>query len=322
MKKIFCIAFLTLVLNGCDDGNLNVDTINFEDASVQSCTNGIIYKLNENESMLLQMPEGAIVDEPSETNTPLQYNINNSTYRVIYRAYNGTVSADNICSTIPPALPNVTDQWTATGGIIEIFTTQNTTTDETNNSTRITGYTHNIKFKNITFQKTDGPQVYNEFDFGEYVTSVAALNLSFQPSRTNQCATSKQLYNYTSSSSITIDNIDPNLIKNEVTVPGTPRTGLITSTTNKLTYKTFSEGVLSESYFCQTTTPILPVVSQTWLGVDGVANQSGVIEVVTETNGPNAFKHTITLKSTTLKKGNSTFKLGDSFLFGELNTTN
>ena len=323
MKRYISILFLTLFLNGCDDGNLNVDTIDFDDAAVQSCTNGIIYKLNDNESMLLQMPEGSIIDEPTaDPSKPLQYNINNSTYKVIYRAYNGAVSTSNICDAIPPATPNVIEQWTATTGIIEIITTQNTTTNTTDNSTRITGYTHNIKFKNIIFSKPEGPQLYEIFDFGDYKTTVSSLNLNFQPSKANQCSSSKQLYNYTTSSSITIDNIDADLIKNEVTPSGSPRTALISSTTNKLTYKTFTDGVLTESYFCNTTTPITPTVSQTWLGVDGVTNVSGIIEVITETNGPNAFKHTITLKKVTLKKGNSSFKLGDSFAFGELNTTN
>lgn len=320
MKKIVSLVLLTFILNGCDDGDLNIDTINFDDATVQSCTNGIIYKLNANESMLLQMPEGSIIDEPTDANSPLQYSIDDSSYRVIYRAYNGAVSSDNICNTIPPALPTVTDQWTATGGIIQIYTTQIVTSDATNNSTRITGYNHNINFKNITFLKTDGPQVYDEFDFGDYKTTVTAPNLTFKTTA-EQCATSKQIYNFNSSSSLTIDNIDPTLIENTVTDPNAPRTGLISSSTNKLSYKVYADGVLSESYFCNTSTPILPTVSQTWLGVSGVSGVSGIIEVATETNGPNAFKHTITLKTVTLQKGNSSFKLGDSFLLGELFTT-
>jgi hypothetical protein len=39
--------------------------------------------------------------------------INNSN-RVVYRFYNGIVSTNNICETIAPASPTVTDQWNAT----------------------------------------------------------------------------------------------------------------------------------------------------------------------------------------------------------------
>jgi hypothetical protein len=43
-------------------------------------------------------------------------------------------------------------------------------------------------------------------------------------------------------------NIDPTLIANEVTPLNTPRTGLISSTTNSL-YRLFMGGVLTNSYF-------------------------------------------------------------------------
>jgi hypothetical protein len=65
--------------------------------------------------------------------------------------YDGVVSTDNICETIAPATPVVTDQWNATAGKIQIFTTVKTL-NTTENSTRITGYNHNI-FKNVTFAK-------------------------------------------------------------------------------------------------------------------------------------------------------------------------
>ena len=44
------------------------------------------------------------------------------------------------------------------------------------------------------------------------------------------------------------------------------------------------------------------------------------IEVTTVKNGTTAFKHTIALKNVTLKKGNSDFKLGDNYTYGELLT--
>jgi hypothetical protein len=48
----------------------------------------------------------------------------NSTNRVVYRLYNGTVVTDNICETIAPATPYVTDQWSATAGQIQILQRQ------------------------------------------------------------------------------------------------------------------------------------------------------------------------------------------------------
>jgi hypothetical protein len=54
----------------------------------------------------------------------------------------------------------VTDQWNATAGKIQIFTTAVKTLNETENSTRISGYNH-IVFKNITFAKKRNPSIWN-----------------------------------------------------------------------------------------------------------------------------------------------------------------
>lgn len=307
-----------LVLTGCDDGDLILETINFEDATTQGCSeNNIIYKLNDKEALLLEIPSSSFVNEPSPTGEPTEITIS-TTNRVIYRFYNGTVATDNICETIQPATPIVIDQWTATGGTIQITTTAIKTTNATTNSTKITGYNHNIIFKDITFNKTNGTQVYDSFAFGDYVTTVTPLPLDFN--ETIERCTSNSinlLYNYKGSEALTLD-IDPNLLLNTVTPLNSPRTGLIGTSTNILTYRLYS-GLLSPSYFCNATIPATPTINQEWNGVEGVSANSGIIEVTTTTNGT-GYKHTIILKKVSLKKGNNDFYLGDSFTYGELFT--
>ena len=316
------MLIFVLLLNGCDDGNLTLETISFEKATTQSCsTNNIIFKLKEKEALLLELPENTFVNEPTPSGTPTLINIDNKTHRVVYRFYNGNVSSDNICNTIPPATPFVTDQWTAESGTIQIITTPVKTTNTSDNSTRITGYNHNITFKNITFSRTGGNQVYETFPFGDYVTSVTPLAFDFDQTL-EQCPDKKQIYNYVSSESLTIENIDPDLIVNVETPLNTPRTALIGSTKNKLAYRLYSNGILTPSYFCNTTVPTLPLIKEEWNGVDGIAGTSGIIEVTTIKNGTTAYKHTIVIRNATLKKGNSDFKLGDKFIYGELTTTN
>ena len=320
MKRFLGLLACVFALNSCDDGDLTLETINFEDATTQSCTtNDIIYKLKEKEALLLEIPESSFENEPTDPDAPTIINIDNSTYRVVYRFYNGTVASDNICNTIPPALPNVTDQWTATSGKIQIITTAVKTTNTTENSTRITGYNHNIVFKNITFAKTSGTQVYETFPFGDYITSATPLPFGFDKIA-EQCTNSKQIYNYTSSEALTIDKIDPALIVNSETPLNTPRTGLIGSVINKLTYRLYSNGVLTPDYFCTTTVPVLPSISEEWNAVNGVSGVSGIIEVTTIKSGTTAYKHTIVIKNATLKKGNSDFRLGDSYVYGEFLT--
>jgi hypothetical protein len=210
------------------------------------------------------------------------------------------------------------DQWTTSGGKIVINTTAIKTTNTTDNSTKITGYNHNITFKNITFVKSNGTQVYETFPFGDYVISATPLPFAFNKTL-EQCSSSKQLYDYNSSEALILD-IDPALIVNQATPLNTPRTGLISDTKNKLTYRLFS-GLLTGAYFCNTTFPATPAVSEEWIAVAGVANESGIVEVTTTTLGT-GFKHTVVLKKAKMKKGNSDFILGDNYIYGELLTTN
>lgn len=321
MKRVLGLLVFVFALNGCDDGNLIQEDITFEDiATTQSCTtNDIIFKLKEKEALLLEIPATSFLNEPSVIGAPTTIDISTSN-RVVYRFYNGAVSNNNICETIAPATPIVTDQWTATAGKIQLFTTAIKTLNTTENSTRITGYNHNIVFKNITFAKNNGTQVYETFPFGDYVTSTTTLPFLFDKT-VEKCSSSNLVYNYTSSEALTLD-IDPSLIVNTVTALNSPRTGIIGTTTNQLTYRLFTGVPLTGDYFCGTTTPAVPTINQQWAAVSGITGVSGIIEVTTTTNGPNAFKHTIVLKKVTLKKGNSDFLLGDNFIYGDLLTTN
>ena len=314
MKRVVSLLVFALLLNGCDDGDLIQEDISFEDVATQNCTtNNIIYKLKDTEALILE-----VVGFTFPTETKSQELDISASNRVLYRFYNGAVTSSTICETIPPATPIVVDQWTTSGGKIVINTTAVKTTNTTDNSTKITGYNHNITFKNITFVKSNGTQVYETFPFGDYVISATPLPFAFNKTL-EQCSSSKQLYDYNSSEALILD-IDPTLIVNEATPLNAPRTGLISDTKNKLTYRLFS-GLLTGAYFCNTTFPATPAVSEEWIAVAGVANESGIVEVTTATLGT-GFKHTVVLKKAKMKKGSSDFILGDNYIYGELLTTN
>jgi hypothetical protein len=314
MKRFLGILICTIALNSCDDGDLVVDKIDFSAVQTQSCTtNNLLFKLNDNESLILNVPATTFTNNPTVPGVPTSLDVN-ATNQVVYSFYNGKVVSGNICELIPPATPNVNSQWKASSGKIEIVTTDIKKLDETNNSTRITGYNNNIVFKNITFDKGDGTsQFYETFAFGDYTKTADPLPFAFS-GLLNICSNG-QVYGFSPSESFTL-NIDSALIANEVTQPNTPRIGVIGATVNKLAYSLFTNGVVTASYFCNATVPVLPSVSQEWLGKVG-----GTIEVTTTTNGPNVFKHVIILKNVTLEKGNSNFQLGTSYKYGELQTT-
>ena len=320
MKIFFGLLLLMVSLNGCDDGDLILETIDFDDATTQSCsTNNILYRLNEKEALLLEIEKSVFKNEPTPIGKPIEITIS-STNRVLYRFYNGKVATDNICETIPPATPIVVDQWTATGGTIQIFTTAIKTTNATTNSTKITGYNHNIIFKNITFSRANGTQVYEIFSFGNYVIADTKTTIPFTFDETLEKCTANTpnlLYNYNSNEALTL-NIDPSLLINEVTPLNAPRIGVLSDSSNVLKYRLYA-GLLPIGYFCNSTIPTTPTVDQEWSAVAGITNTSGVIEVTTTTSGT-GYKHTIVLKKVTLQKGTNDFYLGDSFVYGEIVT--
>lgn len=310
-----------LFLNGCDDGDLTVDTIDFSAITPESCdpnTSTLMYKIKQQEALLLQLPAGALRNENEE----YTYNIDNTSNRVVYRAYDGNVVAlTNICGLIPPSTPKVTEEWIGTNGIIEIKSEQvSPPISATNDGTRITGYNHTIIFRNITFAKPE-KQTQPELKFGVYKSNVTPADLTFLVTPNNsayQCENIKGVFNFNNSFYLSIENIDPDLIQN-VATGNTPRTSVISPTQNKVFYKTGDTS--GSSYFTQNSIcnkATTPAIKETWtgqLGVDG----KGVIEVTT-TFAANVYTHTVVLKRVTLEKGKSSFFLGTSFVLGTIET--
>lgn len=327
MRKFACLLLFALLLNGCDDGDITVDTIDFDEVTATSCdpkTNQLIYKLKSQEALLLQMPDGTLENEPTAVGTPNTFSINNNNFRLFYRSYDGTVATSNICDLIPPTTPKIINEWFAKSGTIEIRTTAQTTLNETTGATTISGYTHNIIITNLTYSVESLDVTQPRIVFGDFKTTIDTedrLNLTFTK-QVKQCTDDKkQVYVYNENSAMTIDNIDPLLIQNVATPANQPRISVLGATTNKLLYRVYTGGVLSDGFFCTTTTPTTPTLKETWAAVNGVVNESGIIEVTTTTDAPGIFKHTFRLRNTSLIKGNNKFNLGTSYLMGEMYTT-
>ena len=324
MKKFLGILVCLLMLNGCDDGDLTIETINFEDVQASSCGE-IIYKLNGNEALYIKIPAtlNAFSNDITPADAPRSIPIGGSV-SVTYRAYNGTVTAANLCNTPAPISPNATEEWIATSGTIEIATIAvYSAPDAITGATKILKYLHNIVFKNIVFSKPSGNQVYETFPFGEFSTNATTLPLSFDADDIRICPSNALVYNARNNGieGLYIQNFDPNLLA--ITNLGVPKTALISSTTNKLVYRLFVTALTTanQDYYCSTILPAVPAINEEWIANDGVeADATGIIEVTTSTNTSSTYIHEIRLKKVTFKKGNSTFYLGDSILLGSLIT--
>lgn len=331
MKKLLGLLAVFLLFNSCDDGELTVDNVDFGDAIIQSCgTNGILYKLNGNEVLILSIPQD--LNPYPEVVGEKSYPITGDT-QVRYRIYNGTVATDNVCATIQPGTPQVIEEWIAVGGTIVINTTVKLTTpDPKTGATKISGYNHEITFVNIIYAKPDGSTiVFEESDFGDYSKTATPPPFNFNTidNEVDKCDTNNIVYNVAEPSlreSLNINNISEALINDQLTTKKEP----IGETVNKVVYNLYSQNLSSPSlpdnpadYFCVSPTPLLPLVIQTWTAEIGDPNtQKGFIEVTTEDDGVGNYKHTIYFIGVTFSNATSgaSFYYGNKILYGVLRT--
>jgi len=313
MKKFLGLLVIIVMLNGCDDGKLTIDTINFDDVTASSCGE-IIYKLKDTEALFMKIPaeKNAFLNDETLEGKPREIPIGGDVV-VKYRFYNGKVTSDNICLVAGPITPVATNEWIATSGTIKItskatYATANTETGQK----KISGYSHTIVFENIVFAKSDGEiQKYDTFPFGNYQTTITPLSFSFDPKLVAQCDSKTKIFNARNSGteSLVIENVAADLIQNTGTVSQP-----VGALTNKLVYRVYKSSLptslLLSDYFCGDTTPSSPVIAEEWIATEGT------IEVINTTSG--GFLHTITLKKVTFKRGNSAFYYGDAILYGEL----
>lgn len=312
MKKILGVLIFVVFLNGCNDGNITVNSINFDDATANSCGE-IVYKLKDTEALYMNIPtsEDAFSNDVTLENEPRKIPIGGNV-TLKYRFYDGKVSSENICLVAGPIKPIAIEEWVATAGTIEITTTARySTPDPITRQTKILKYNHNIVFKNLIFAKPDGTDIkYPEFVFGDYLTDANTITLNFDPTLLASCTGNSKIYNVlsTRNQSLVIENPNADLIQNTGTV-----TQPIGATTNRLILRLYVTPLPTtlSTYFCEsTTTPTLPLIKEEWIATEGT------IEIVNTTSG--GFLHTITLKKVTFKRGNSTFYYGDSILYGDL----
>lgn len=323
MKRLLGLFICAFFLNACDDGDLEVENIDFSEVNAEKCgSKDVLYKIKGSEMLILEIPMTTFTNDQTAEGTPITVQLSESgtqPIRVKYRQYSGTVTLNNICPTIPDAAPSLIEEWSATSGTIQITSTAIKSTNQTTGATKITGYRHYIVFKNITFQKPNGTQTYETYVFGNYNINMTPLSLGFND-EAQKSTCDNRVFNISGSELLTLNTANyTSLFENAET--STPRTAVINSS-NTLTYRLF-DNVVTDDFLCTNPLPASPALVQEWIATDGVENVSGIIEVTTSTNGLGGigFRHTVRLKKVTLKKGNSDFYLGDDYLLGSFIVT-
>ncbi|NHN24362.1 hypothetical protein FIA58_001630 [Flavobacterium jejuense] len=170
MKKILVLLLAIVTISSCDDGDITLESFNFEDQEIQECTdNNLIFKTKNEELLLISLTDEQfdIAFEATPTvDSPRIITISGSN-EVIYRKYTGTVSNLTVCATVPVSSPTVLKEWKATGGTISIETNE-----VLNSSNEVVSHTHNITLLNVNFASTDNSFSFVSYIFGDYKIDV------------------------------------------------------------------------------------------------------------------------------------------------------
>lgn len=132
-------------------------TFNFgteeEPVMIQEC-NGLVFKRNLEEALILAFDETVFQNVPGETTIDLANTADGN--EVIFNVYDGPITNANICDAIPPISPVVENQWEALSGTVRIITTEDTLNPGM--------YNHVIRFDNITFQNVTTAETFDLFN--------------------------------------------------------------------------------------------------------------------------------------------------------------
>lgn len=128
MKKNLSLFVLFLLIVACDDGDLTIETLDFDSIrTVQSCEDvsptleNILFKINDKDALILELPALAI---KNEVGTNVEFNVTaTGTTRITFRIFSDTVTTAYFCSDIPVTEPIVIDEIIAQSGTVLITTT-------------------------------------------------------------------------------------------------------------------------------------------------------------------------------------------------------
>ncbi len=156
----------------CDDGDLQIETLDFDSANIQVCTNNpveaemanVLFKLNDTEALILELPSDAILNEVSVGEIEKSVSTSGPA-KVSYRTFSDNVSSDYFCSEIPLTEPAVVQEIIAEGGSVLITTV--ISADSTN-------YEHTIALSGISLVTSDNSRITDLSinNFGTVTTQV------------------------------------------------------------------------------------------------------------------------------------------------------
>ena len=127
MKKILFLVLALLVVS-CDDGDFIIEELSFDSNEIDNaCGQLTLYKISETgtEALILEINgnDGSFLRDNENQVDTTNFTINNTSIKVLYRIFDNKVSADYFCQNVPPTTPQVTEEWFAPSGTIQVVTT-------------------------------------------------------------------------------------------------------------------------------------------------------------------------------------------------------
>jgi len=156
MKRILLFGVLTFLVS-CDDGDLQIETLDFDSATIQNCTAvttdvaNLLFKLNNSEALILELPAGSIKNEVSTGQ--IENAVSESgPVKITYRTFSDKIVKNYFCDEIPLTEPTVLDEIIAQGGKVFI-----TTTLKEDNKT----FEHKIELSGISLVTSNDARITN-----------------------------------------------------------------------------------------------------------------------------------------------------------------
>lgn len=161
MKKILSVLTLFLIIIACDDGDIAIETIDFDSVTeVQYCggvlpnSKNVLFKINNDEALILELHK-SVIENIEKDSMVFDVTAAGDT-KIIYRIFSDNVSKDYFCNDIPLTEPVVLNEIIAESGDVIITTTLDNET-----------YTHDIKLRGISLVTSNNSRItylsINEF---------------------------------------------------------------------------------------------------------------------------------------------------------------
>lgn len=164
-KSLFGLLLLVFFV-ACDDGDIIVNSFDFEGTALLGCGDAedyLFYKINVNstESLSLKLAQGDDIFLQEDT---LNIVLNESSNFLNYRIFDSEVTSDYFCDNVPPTTPNVNIEYIANNGtgILVVSTARD---DNDGLSADLEGLVND----------TDGDGLLDYFDFDDDGDNVPTL---------------------------------------------------------------------------------------------------------------------------------------------------